>query len=160
MLRGLKVALIASVAAYCLLGMIANLADWPRTLGSIRGVVSMATVEGGPTRWQATTSPVVVIGGAIYIVLFKTVAGLVCLLGAWRMWIARRTDAAAFAQAKTLALVGCGVAVLGLYLGWTVVAEQVFDLWRSKVFAQSANTAFRYAASIALIALFVGMRED
>ena len=160
MLRGLKVALIAGVAAYCLLGMIANVADLPRTLGSIGGVVSMATVEGGPTRWQATTSPAVVIGGAIYIVLFKTVAGLVCLAGAWRMWVARRTDAATFARAKALALVGCGVAVLGLYLGWTVIAEQIFDLWRSNVFAQSAITAFRYGASGALIALVVGMREE
>ena len=159
MLRMVKILLILSVAAYCILGMIANVDDWPRTLGSIRGVVSMIQVDGGPGRWQATTSPAVVLIGGIFIVLFKTIAGLLCLAGAWRMWTQRRADLATFAQAKTLGLVGCGVAILGLHFGWVVIAEQVFDLWRAKLLAQSANTAFRYAGSIALIAIFVSMGE-
>ena len=157
MLRIVKILLVLSVAAYCLLGMIANVDDPPRTLGSIGAVVSMAAVEGGPG-WQATHNPAVILGVAIFIVLFKTIAGVTCLIGAWRMWRERRADAEAFAHAKTLALVGCGVAMLGLHLGWTVFGEQLFDMWRSKL-AQSANTAFRYGGFTALIAIFVGMSE-
>ena len=159
MLRIVKVALIVSVAAWCLLGTIDNLADWRHVLGSIGGVVSMRTVDGGAGWWQATTSPAVVVAGLVGIVLFKVVAGVTCLAGAWRMWGQRRADAAAFARAKGLALVGCGVAILGVYLGWTVIGEQVFEMWRSHIFAPSANTAFRYGGSVALIAIFVGAAE-
>lgn len=158
-MRGLKIALIASVAAYCVLGALANLADWPRTLASVGGVLSMATVPGGATHWQATTNSAIVMAGACFIVLFKVIAGLTCIAGAWRMWRQRSAEAAAFARAKALALAGCGVAILGLFVAWVVIAEQVFDLWRSTVFAQSANTAFRYGGFIALIALFVNMRD-
>jgi predicted small integral membrane protein len=160
MLRILKIVLVASVAAYCLLGMLANIADWPRTLGSVGGVVSMATVEGGAHRWQATANPAIIVGGAMFIVLFKIVAGVTCLVASWRMWSVRRADVATFTHAKAFANVGCGVAIFGLYFGWTVIGEQVFDMWRSTVFAPSGNTAFRYGASIALIAIFVGMRDE
>lgn len=160
MLRVVKIALIASVAVYCILGAWANFADWQRTLSSVGGVLSMATVPGGAGRWQATANPVLVMAGAGFIALFKVIAGLLCVAGSRRMWSQRRADAEGFARSKSLATVGCGVAILGLYIAWVIVAEQVFDLWRSTVYAQSANTAFRYGGFIALIALFVNMRDD
>ncbi|WP_174291333.1 DUF2165 family protein [Sphingomonas bacterium] len=160
MLRIVKILLILSVAAYCLLSVADNIVDWRHVMGSIGGVTSMATVDGGAGWWQATKSPVVIALGWFGIVVFKILGGVGCAAGGWRMWAARRADAATFAQAKSLALAGCGVAVLGVYLGWTVIGEQVFEMWRSHIFAQAANTAFRYGGSIALIAVFVGMRED
>ena len=160
MLRIVKIMLILSVAAYCFLGLIDNIFDWSHTLQSIGGVVSMTTLEGGGHWRQATSNPAIIIGGAVFIILFKIVAGSACLVGAWRMWGMRRADDATFARAKALALVGCGVAMFGVYVGWTVIGEQMFEMWRSHLFAPSANTAFRYGGSIALIAIFVGMREE
>jgi predicted small integral membrane protein len=66
-----------------------------------------------------------------------------------------------FGAAKELALVGCAIAMLMLFVGFIVVAETWFELWRSEALRGAAlETAFRYGGMITLIALFVGMRED
>ncbi len=77
------------------------------------------------------------------------------------MWTARAGDPAAFSASKKWALTGCGVAVFMLFAGWIVIAETWFELWRSEVLRDVAlDSAFRYAALIALIALFVGANDD
>ena len=160
MLRIAKIVLIVSVAAYCLLGMVGNVAGWASTLHSVGGVVSMASVDDGPRQWPATSNPAIIVGTALFFIAFKTAAGVTCLAGAWRMWCARRADSLTFSHAKALALTGCAIALFGLYFGWAVIGEQIFEMWRSRIFSASANTAFRYGAYIALIAIFVGMREE
>lgn len=72
---------------------------------------------------------------------------------------ARSGDKVAFARSKTLALVGCGVAVFGLFLGWITLGEQWFELWRSQQLELASEAAFRYGGFIALIAIFVAQRE-
>jgi predicted small integral membrane protein len=64
-------------------------------------------------------------------------------------------------EAKSLALAGCAVAVLGLFVGWIVLGEGWFEFWRSDALREPAGGgAFRYGGFIALIALMVGSRND
>jgi predicted small integral membrane protein len=161
MLRIIKILLVLSVALWAALGALGNLLDWTGTTGAIGAVTSMATFAGGPERWRATASPVVVLAGAALILLFKVATAILCADGAWRMWLARKSDAASFGAAKAMALAGCAVAVLGLFLGWIVVGEQWFEYWRSDAMREAAGgSAFRYGGFIALIALMVGAREE
>lgn len=160
-LRLTKIILIAAVAAFLLVGAFSNVTDWGGTMGAVAAVTSMATVDGGANGWRATTSPVVIWLGALFILLLKVAAGLLCVTGASRMWAARKDDAAAFATAKELALAGCAIAIFMLFAGWIVIAETWFELWRSDSMRSLAlETAFRYGGMIALIALFVATRED
>ena len=77
------------------------------------------------------------------------------------MWAARADNPASFAEAKTLALTGCAVAVLCLFSGWIVIGEGWFVFWRSDTMREAAGgTAFRYGGFIALIALIIGGRDD
>ena len=160
MLRIMKILLILSVAVFGLVGAFGNIDDWAGTKGAVAATTSMATFEGGAS-WRATSNPAVILTGAVLIPLFKTLGGLLCLAGAWRMWSARAADAAAFAKAKTLALAGCMVLVFMLFAGWIVIAETWFELWRSDALRGPAlDAAFRYAGFIGLIALIVGAREE
>jgi predicted small integral membrane protein len=161
MLRIVKILLVASVAAWAALGALGNLLDWQGTTGVIGAVTSMATFAGGPERWRATANPVVILGAAALIVLFKLMTLALCAAGAWRMWGARKSEAAAFDSAKALALTGCAVAVLGLFVGWIVIGEQWFEYWRSDAMREAAGgSALRYGVFIALIALIVGARDE
>jgi len=159
MLRILKIALVKAVAAWGVIGALGDVMDWKGTLGPVAAVVSMSTFPGGAARWQATTSPLVVLAGAVFILVFKVACALLCGAGAWRMWRARSADAEAFDRSKTLALAGCAVAVLGLFVGWIVIGEGWYEMWRSDALLQAGNGAFRYGGFIALIALMVGARD-
>lgn len=161
MLRIIKILLIFSVFLWGVFGALGNILDWSGTTGAVESVASMSTFEGGAQDWRATTNPVLILAGALFIVLSKITAGLLCLIGAWRMWGARKSDSAEFIQAKSFALSGCGVAILMLFLGFIVIGEGWFELWRSDVFRDIAGqSAFRYAGMIGLIAIFVTSPGD
>ncbi|MBL4854062.1 MAG: DUF2165 domain-containing protein [Robiginitomaculum sp.] len=161
MLRIMKILLILCVALWGLLGTFGNLHDWSGTIGGVAMTTSMSTFEGGTEDWRATSNPVIIFVGAAFILIAKAVTGLLCLVGAHQMWTARKDDTAAFAKAKILALTGCAVAMFMLFGGFIVIAESWFGLWQSKELHDPVlASAFRYGGMIALIALFVGARDD
>ncbi len=160
MIRIAKTGLIVTVMLWGLVGALGNVLNWGETLGSVVAVTSMTTFEGGAESWQATSSPVVMWLGALIITLSKLITGILCALGAARMWRSRRASAAEFAAAKTLALAGCAVAVIMLFGGFIVIAESWFELWRSETLGMALPIAFRYAGMIVLIAIFVAMTDD
>lgn len=161
MLRITKIVLVITVALWGLLGAFHNVLDWGGTLGAVGAATSMATFEGGAESWQATSSPVVIWLGALFIMLSKLTAGVLCLRGAFGMWAARNQDATSFAEAKLSALAGCSIAVIMLFGGFIVIAEGWFELWRSDSMRHLVlDSAFRYAGLITLIALFVSTRDE
>lgn len=160
MLRSVKTLLVATVALWGLVGAFHNVLDWEGTYGAVGAATSMVTIEGGADSWQATSNPVVIWLGALFIVLSKTAAGVMCGMGAVRMWRARRADAAVFSAAKDIALAGCGVAMILLFGGFVVIAESWFELWRSSVMLGPVlESAFRYGGMIMLIAIFVSTTD-
>lgn len=161
MLRLTKILLVCSVVLWGFVGAFHNVMDWGGTIGAVGAATSMATFEGGADSWQATSSPAVIWLGALFIMLSKVTAGVLCLIGALRMWQARAGDAAGFAAAKELPLAGCAVAVIMLFGGFIVIAESWFEMWRSDAMRGPVlESAFRYGGMIALIGLFVGARDD
>jgi len=161
MLRTTKIIMVGVVALWGFIGAFLNVYDWSGTTGAIAATTSMTTFEGGVDDWRATSSVPVIWAGALFITLAKTAIGLLCLLGALRMWAARKRDASAFARSKELALSGCGIAMIFLFAGWIVIAETWFELWRSDAMRDIAlQSAFRYGGMITLIALFVATSEE
>jgi len=161
MLRTIKVLLILTVGIWGLIGALGNLGDWHSVVEKVKMTTSMTTWEGGEQDWRATSNPIVVYLGAAMIPVAKILSGLLCITGAWRLWRARVVGGLPFEKAKTLALAGCGIALLMLFAGWIVVADTWFQAWRSETLRDSAlGTAFRYAGFVGLIALFVAVRDD
>ena len=59
-----------------------------------------------------------------------------------------------------MVLIGCGNALLMLFLGFIVIGETWFELWRSDELRTAAlETAFRYGGMITLVALFIGTQD-
>lgn len=161
MLRIIKILLVLSVFVWGAFGAFGNLIDWGGTTGAVEAVASMSTFEGGAEDWRATTNPALILLGALFIVLSKIIAAVLCLIGAGRMWSARKANTGTFNEAKAFALSGCGVAIFMLFLGFIAIGEGWFELWRSDVFRDLAGqSAFRYAGMIGLIAIFVASPGD
>ena len=161
MLRIAKIVLIVFVGLWGLFGAMTNILGWQDTLGGVGTATSMASVTGGEDSWKATTSPIVIWVGAVFIVGSKLAAAVLCGLGAWRMWGARAADVATFQAAKHLALTGCAVAAVMLFGGFVVIAEGWFEFWRSSTIGSAVlATAFRYGAMILLVGLFVSMPDE
>ncbi len=161
MLRTTKILLVLTVSLWGFVGAFHNVIDWGGTTGAVGAATSMATFDGGAESWQATANPVVVWIGALLITLSKVVVGVMCIIGALRMWRTRGSDAVTFSAAKEFALAGCAIAMIMLFGGFIVIAESWFELWRSDAMRDPVlESAFRYGGMITLIALFVGMKDD
>ena len=161
MIRRVKVGLIFTVSLWGFVGALGNILDWNQALGAVATVTSMTSFEGGSESWQATTNPVLWWLGAFFIVGSKLTTGVLCAVGGARMWASRNGGATDFNFAKSIALAGCGVAIIMLFGGFMVVAESWFELWRSEQGIRMALTdAFRYAGMIALVAMFVAGTDE
>lgn len=160
MTRKVKIGLVFTVFLWGLFGTLYNVTNWGETTGAVLAVISMTTFEGGADSWQATSNPVMVWIGALFIVAAKLATAVLCGLGTWRMWQARRADRAAFAGAKQFAIAGCGVAVIMLFGGFIAIADSFYDLWRSADMRPVLDAALRYGAMIALIGIFVGTTDE
>ena len=161
-LRLTKIGLVLAVAAWGIFGALGNVLDWAGTTGSVEAVSSMARFEGGGDDWRATSSPLVVYGGAAFIVAFKSICALLCILGAIAMWQNRQADDGAFASSKRLAIAGCMVAVFGLFFGWIVIGEGWYEFWRDAGLdglEGAGIAAFRYGGFIGLIAILISLDD-
>ena len=160
MLKNAKIAMITTVALWGFIGAFHNLTAWDGTIGAVKAATSMITIAEGSESWQATSNPLVVWIGALFIVLSKLVTAALCSVGAVAMWRARKSDLSVFAAAKKIALTGCAVAIIMLFGGFIVIAESWFELWRSEsMLGPVLGSAFRYGGMIALIALFVASED-
>ncbi len=155
MIRTVKIGLIITVVLWGFFGALGNVLHWDETLSSVAAVTSMVTFEGGAESWQATSNSLVIWLGALFIMLSKLSAGVLCMLGAGRMWQSRSGSVTDFSAAKSIALAGCGIAVIMLFGGFIVIAESWFELWRSEAMGTVLSAALRYGSMIALIAIFV-----
>ena len=160
MIRIVKIGLIITVVLWGFFGALGNVLHWDETLSSVAAVTSMVTFEGGAESWQATSNLLILWLGALFIMLSKLSAGILCMVGASRMWQSRNGSATDFSAAKGIALAGCGIAVIMLFGGFIVIAESWFELWRSEAMGAVLSTAARYGSMIALIAIFVAAPDN
>ena len=161
MIRTAKIGLIVVAAFWGYVGALGNILDWNQALGSVAAVTSMSTFEGGSDSWQAMSSPLLSWLGALFLVSGKLATGVMCTVGAKRMWQSRSNSAADFAEAKQFALAGCAVGAIMLFGGFLVIGESWFELGRTDGLIRFALAdAFRYGGMLILIAIFVGQHEE
>lgn len=76
------------------------------------------------------------------------------------MWRAKESNSGSYHAAKSMTLTGCAIAVIMLFGCFIVVVESWFELWRSETMRGPVlQSAFRYSAVIALIAIFVATKD-
>lgn len=157
-LRLIKVFLVLSVGFWGLVGAFGNVASLPSVYESVSEVTSMAGIpDGAAPPWRTTNSFVVTVGVAV-IVLGKF-AALLAGVGGILMLKNIRAPQDVFQKSKKWAVAGSGLAFALMFFGFTVMAESVFFTF---VLGEggAGELAFRYSASLALVALFVAQMED
>ena len=160
MIQLTKTLLTLAVALWGLLGGVGNLASYHDGLQSVHSVLSLETlpteaIPEGPR----TPNPLMVHLGFAFIWVLKLAGGLLCLVGAARMWRARKSEQADFAAAKRWAILGCGVLFFMLFFGFSLVAIGPYKLFLSPL--QSAvELAALFAAQIGILMIFLQQKES
>lgn len=161
MYRLVKVGLMATAAWWAIGSGLYNVTNWTESLTYVEAVTSMSMFEGGSDSWRATSSPIIIWAGLLFIFGGKVAAAIMCGLGTWRMWNARAADRHTFVEARQIGLSGCGIAVIMLFAGFIGIAENFFELWRSSdIGASVLGGAYRYGGVMALIGILVGATDD
>ena len=158
--RWSKALMVLMVGAYALLVGLDNIIDYGVNLAGVERVLSMDTIF--PTSrltWRAITSPIAQNGAYWLIIASELLIGLLCVLGAVRLWIARRGTVKAFQAAKQLAVIGLVFGFTLWFFGFLVIAGEWFLMWQSKDW-NAQQSAFRVAVCCALVLIFLNQRDD
>ena len=151
-----KIVLVLAVAFYGAMGIF-NFASWERGLAAVTTITSMSQLP-QPAPW-ATDSAIVAFLGLIFIGGSKLIGGVLCAVGAWKMWFARRASAREFDESKAYAVLGCAVLLVLFFGGFLYLAANFFGGFRTEFGRASASWAFELGTSIALILLFLNQPE-
>src|SRR5262245_42254078 len=107
MVRISKSVLTLLLAIFALLVGIDNIIDYQTNFAFVRHVLSMdTTFPGNALLWRAITSEWVHHVAYAGIIASELAVGLLCAVGAWRLFAARGLPAAQFNGAKELAIAG------------------------------------------------------
>ncbi|PCI72924.1 MAG: hypothetical protein COB38_02480 [Gammaproteobacteria bacterium] len=160
MLPKIKTLLILTVALWGYISAYQNIANWDGTIKAVQSTTSMTTFDETETSFQATSNPIIIWMGAVFILFSKLATGIMCSIGSNRMWRSQAKNMASFESAKQIALTGCAISMFMLFGGFIVVAEGWFELWRSESMRGPVlESAFRYAGMISFIVIFVAQKD-
>ncbi|TLG79143.1 DUF2165 domain-containing protein [Methylocystis sp. B8] len=159
LIRYSKMLLSGALGALILLVAINNVTDYNTNFEIVSHVMSMDQVpSGSPLEWRAVANPTLHRALYAFIIAVEFAAGLLILIGVWRLLLTRKAEAARFNAAKDVAIVGLALAV-GLYLfGFMAVGGEWFQMWR--IGPDLEQAAFRFIGCAALVLLFLGQRDD
>lgn len=158
MVRIAKIILVLAVAFYGAMGIF-NFLGWEGGLAMVRTITSMADVPEGRTMPWATDNPVIVTLGLLFIAGSKISGGVLCALGAWKMWAARNAPAEVFNASKDFAVLGCVVLLVMFFGGFIYLGAQFFGGFRTDLGLASAGWASQLGASVAFILLFLNQPD-
>ena len=155
-IRYLKITLVVFVGLSGLLFVAGNIANWNAGLELVRHVLSMEGHEiYGSHIFPPVTNPALVTIAYLIILAGESLVGVLSLKGAWDLWSARRGSADAFNAAKKYAVLGTGMAMVVWFGGFVVIGGVLFQMWQTQIGHGSFADAFVFAASGALVLLFV-----
>ncbi|MFN0036506.1 MAG: DUF2165 family protein [Saprospiraceae bacterium] len=156
-LRTVQITLSFLLATYLLLIVFNNLKVYGANYDFVRNVADMTTVFSTGEQWRSVSQPLILHLFYLIIIALETLGGVLCMLGAWRMWRARRAEYAIFRTAKALSTYGvlAGIVTwLGIFIA---VGGEWFLMWQSKW--NALPTAYNLTACFG-ISLLIFLKEE
>jgi predicted small integral membrane protein len=155
-----KILLVALVGLFSLLVGADNVIDYGTNFAFVQHVMSMDTVfPNSNLTWRAITSPALQHTAYAAIIAAELLTGVLCLLGAWRLWNARAYFAREFNAAKDVAVAGLVLGLALWFFGFMVVGGEWFQMWQSQTW-NGQEAAFRFIGCIGLVLIFLAQKDD
>ena len=158
--RYIRIGLALTVGLLAGLWAINNLLNWETAHGAVAYALSQDNQSGYVAHIvPPVRSPLAATLGLLLIVLTESVAGALALVGAWRMWSRRKAEAAVFAAAKRLAILGSGLAVLNWFLGFLVIGGTLIMMGQAEGMEGAMRGAVSMATLCFLVLIYLSMPE-
>jgi predicted small integral membrane protein len=155
MLRTSKVMLVFGVALFYSLVVLNNTTDYNSNYQFIRHVLMMdSTLPGNNAMWRAMNSRVWHTIFYFSIITWESTTMVLAWWGGVNMARSLRAPAAAFNQAKKLAIAALTVGLLMWLVAFLSVGGEWFLMWQSKTW-NGQDAAFRMLTVVALVLLLV-----
>ena len=158
--RYVKVLLIVFVGLQALVWLGNNLINWSTALGAVEYVLSQENQSGYPNHLVPAISSSLIATIVLLSILFgEALAAIFCLLGAIRMWRARRESLEAFSASKRFAILGCAAAITVWFLLFGVLGGGLLMMGQAEGVSGALEGAFRFAAYSFLALIYLSIPE-
>ncbi len=160
-IRLLKIVFVALISLLCLFYASQNVANLDACYQAFAYVMGRADNQIYPDSiFPAIQNPVLIWLVLGLVVGLEFTAGFIAAKGAWDLWRVRNAPAAEFNEAKTYALVGCGMGIV-VWLGlFAVFGGALFQMWQTDIGEGSMDGAFQFFVACALIFLIVNSADN
>jgi predicted small integral membrane protein len=159
-IRYLKMILLICVSLQGLLYAIQNVANLDQAFASLAYVMSNQDHVAYPnSAFPAITSPLLIWIALGLVLIGEFGAGLLSAKGTWNLFVKRGASADEFNAAKTLGILGCGVAVVTWFGLFLVFGSAYFQMWQTAIGDGSFKGAFICMGSSAFVMLFLNMKD-
>src|SRR3546814_2752554 len=155
-----RIGLVATIALWLALVAFGNITDYGSNLVFVQHVLAMDSIfPDAAIHYRAIHAPLLQHAAYLLIIAAETLAAVLCGVGAWRMWRARRASAVAFRRASQLAVAGLGVGVLLWLGGFMAIGGEWFGMWMSTQW-NGLGSAFRFVVVLLLALVWLGQHDD
>lgn len=155
-----KTVLLASIALFATLVAFGNITDYGTNFAFVEHVLRMDTIfPDTGIGWRAIHSPVLHHAAYALIIAVEAATAVLCWIGAAAMWRARNAPAEEFNRSKKWGIVGLTLGFVLWQVGFMSIGGEWFGMWMSPTWNGVAS-AFRFFITIAVVLVWVGMRDD
>ena len=157
--RYLKISFVAGLGLMALLYVIHNIMNINQAYGAVGYVLGLEHNEVFDNNLLPAIPAAAVPFAAWIIFAFEIACGVICLLGAWKLWQARSADAVAFELAKSTAKIGAGLSVIIWFGFFGAIGGAGYQMWQSEIGAGSLADAFKFSVWGLLVLIYLGQKE-
>lgn len=155
-----RILLLAAIALWLALVAFGNITDYGSNWVFVQHVLAMDSIfPDASIHYRAIHSLLLQHIAYVLIIGAESVAALLCWIGAWRMWRARRAPASTFRRARRFAIYGLTVGLLLWLGGFMAVGGEWFGMWMSPQW-NGLVSAFRFVVVLLLALVCLGQHED
>jgi predicted small integral membrane protein len=159
-MRFSSILLTAAIALWLTLVAFGNITDYGSNLVFVQHVLAMDSIfPDASIHYRAIHSSLLQHVAYALIIGTESVAAMLCWIGAWHMWRARRAPASTFRRAKRVAIYGLTAGLLLWLGGFMAIGGEWFGMWMSSQW-NGLESAFRFVVVLLLALVRLGQRDD
>lgn len=152
--------LMAATALWLALVAFGNITDYGSNWVFVQHVLAMDSIfPDASIRYRAIHAPLLQHAAYLLIIATETLAAVLCWIGAWRMWRARRAPASTFRRAKRVAIYGLTAGLMLWLGGFMAIGGEWFGMWMSSQW-NGLESAFRFVVVLLAALVYLGQRDD